>query len=144
MLASCGASQANNGATVVPSSRLAPDVRIGTCVGDAGRVDLSNLTLLSGREVTISGEVRSRLLRQSVLIDVNDDDGPRTVVHNVGAMIDPAGGIDIQLSFARINDELAIFWRETFQNRSYRQGIMTSGDALVSLCEGRGGMDYSH
>jgi hypothetical protein len=52
---------------------------------------------------------------------------------------------DIDLSFVLINNELSIYWKETYLHRAYRQGIVAiRRDTVVAVCDGFGGFDSTH
>jgi len=54
-------------------------------------------------------------------------------------------GLDIELSFVELESVKKIYWKETYQNRSYHQGILRYIDGAVeSECIGRGGSDSAH
>jgi len=54
--------------------------------------------------------------------------------------IENGDDLDIELKFAYFENRLLIYWRETFQNRPYRQGLFEiNGPDVAFLCAGRGG-----
>lgn len=115
-----------------------------------GSVDLRNVLFLENRSVNLErapAGTRVELRGQTVLIRVGERNDEETVfVIDVAERISEEPDLpDIYLKLAMYDDRLAIYWRETFLHRIYRQGLMSiQNNDLVSLCEGRGGVEVSH
>lgn len=117
----------------------------GSCGSGADSVDLqrvvfsSNTKITSGygesfREVSIRGErlIITRMLGGEISSRVID----------IGDIVGDGNPIDISLEFT-VGDRLGIYWRETFQHQSYRQGLFfIDGDGVIYRCEGAAGIDY--
>jgi len=53
--------------------------------------------------------------------------------------------MDISLHFAHLKGETYIYWRETYQNRSYRQGLLSfDGSEFENYCTGSAGSSTRH
>ena len=53
--------------------------------------------------------------------------------------------MDIELSFVKLNAQRYIYWKETYQNRPYNQGLLIyKNDEIYSYCKGRGGAGVIH
>lgn len=53
--------------------------------------------------------------------------------------------LDIELSFVKLNSELYIYWKETYQSKPYHQGLLNYKDGkLTSYCKGQGGAYTTH
>jgi hypothetical protein len=56
-----------------------------------------------------------------------------------------SGDLDIVAHFVYLADELRVYWRESYANRSYRFGIVDiSGNGIAPRCEGSGGSEVTH
>jgi hypothetical protein len=72
---------------------------------------------------------------------------------NVGEQVGRGATADVMLRLGLLEGRPVLYWRETFQNRQYRQGLFRIDlevvaqdrlDALDALCEGSGGVWRSH
>lgn len=124
--------------------RLSP---MNSCVSAGGPVDMSRLWFLENRSVDVLNR-RIRLGRQSLGIELLDATPPRTHVYDIPWMVSEggeAGDPDIELKLVLLDGQLAVYWRETYQHRQYRQGLFRVEDSrLVPWCEGMGGIYTSH
>jgi hypothetical protein len=127
-----------------PVSGLTP---IGYCTAADGPVDLSRLWYLENRSVEAANH-RVGLGPQSVGITVLDATPVRTHHHDIPWMVSErgsAGDPDVELKLVVLEGQLAVYWRETYQHRMYRQGLFrVEGSRLVRWCEGMGGTYTSH
>jgi len=132
----------------------------GSCLRDDGfPVDLRQMTL-PGRSETILnstiGRVRVSLTdRRFSLRLLNSPEGDQ-VAADVGGLLaalhgDERADVFVKLGFLR--DRPVLYWRETYQHRPFRQGLLSiepeamNADwtgVLTHLCEGTGGVDISH
>jgi len=136
------------GATRVDSKsiELSPN---GFCRSDAGSIDIGSLTFLKETSATLrSGSmstIRVTIVRDTVVIDDVAKPNAGEMVYNVSAMVSKGEDPDLSVHLVLLSDDLAIYWRETFQNRQYRQGVFTILEGrLVQSCEGIGGISTSH
>jgi hypothetical protein len=132
------------------SGRRSPEeILLGTCGTGSAQVDLTRVAFLENRSFDQegpNGPVRVILTRESVAIEnIGSGSDHTTVVHDIGLAVARDGDIDIDLKLAFLDRRLVVFWRETVQHRSYRQGLFAvAPPSLVPICEGRGGVDVSH
>lgn len=126
------------------------DLSPGSCDGIEGPVDMKNLWLLQDREVKIKTPVGPLIVtvdRDKLKIAEKDAGGRESVrVWEISRIFqDENERLDVQLSLGILERGLVVHWRETFQNRIYRQGVLRiDGRDVVLLCEGRGGFEVSH
>jgi hypothetical protein len=141
------ADSAPQDAPVVASSRLrANGLRIGSCTGDEGALDLRRLSMLGTRSLTIPASNSILRIRDETVIisEGSRVSSGRIRVYDIGQIISEDQDLDISLSLGFYNDEPVVYWKENFLHRSYRQGIISVEEEPRVLCEGRGGVDRSH
>ncbi len=129
---------------IVVPSRIDPDtVGLGYCGSDANSVDLTRIIIHERRWLDVfsaHGRTRVRVQGESVAF-VRLEGDQRTTSFNLGDILDGESGIDIELRIASVENQLAVYWRETFQHRIYRQGLLRiAEEGLLPWCEGRGGI----
>lgn len=117
---------------------------LGSCTGDRGPVSLSRVLFLENRSLdwnSSSGPVRITLRRQSVHIQLLEAPDGDTYLRNIGSLVAQSeDDADVYLKLALLDNVPAVYWRETFQHRIYRQGMFSVvGHDLIRLCEGEGG-----
>lgn len=118
----------------------------GSCRGvSSAGIDNSKVLFLRNTKVfSGSGETGSEISVQgeNVIIERMVDGTRSSRVINVAEIIDPNQNIDLDLMLTIIDGHVGVYWRETFQNQSYRQGLaVVDGSQLVARCDGRGGQD---
>lgn len=53
--------------------------------------------------------------------------------------------LDVIVTFAELDHEDFVYWKESYVNRIYRHGLFKfDGDDLVPVCSGSGGIEVSH
>ncbi|MEA3012930.1 MAG: hypothetical protein QOD42_1475 [Sphingomonadales bacterium] len=88
-----------------------------------------------------NGELRVFINRADLIVEEMAS-GHRRFINDIADLVDPAGEIDIQLKLAYFDGRLVLYWRETFQNRHYRQGLFNIlGTNVSPSCSGLGGSD---
>ena len=117
---------------------------IGSCEGGGRAIDLRKVLFLENRSVDTDwpeGTLRLSLSGDYFYADeVINRQVSRQHYQLVLDSIQDGSDLDIELKFAYFEGELLLYWKETFQNRLYRQGLFKiSGPNLTFLCEGRGG-----
>lgn len=125
---------------------------MGECVGGNGRIDLHRVMFLENRTLVVdggTGPLRLRLEDETFYSEeIGERSERRTYINQIDAMVQPGENLDIELKFALVNNRLVLYWRETYQHRFYRQGLLTiegrplfGGDdqVMTPLCAGRGG-----
>lgn len=148
---------ASLGFAPAPESVLSRDAlqaldETGTCLGPGGAVDLSRVMFLENQSILIDGPdgpLRVSIDGEDLLIlQYAGSSREREYFNNIGYQVDPDDDLDVELKLALVKGALAVYWRETYRNRLYRQGLFgidvnqlfkADGRALVSLCSGRGG-----
>lgn len=140
LLSGCaGAAAPARAQPIVAAEQLELD-GVGYCVGGAGPIDLRDVLFLQNRAVD-RGERRISIEYDQVLIATHAGEQRRTYYFDLNTMIDETEPPDIDLTLVLVDGELAVYWRETFQHRMYRQGIYAINDLrLEALCDGVGGM----
>ena len=59
---------------------------------------------------------------------------------DVDSLLNMEDDLDIELKLAQYKGDLMLFWRETFKNRIYKQGLfLVDGPQLKLACKGEGG-----
>jgi hypothetical protein len=117
---------------------------IGYCRSEGQITDLRRMMVLETQRLDIAGEqgrpIRVELEGESVRFERLDGDRS-SWSFNIGHIADSEEHLDVELKLARVENQLAVYWRETSQRRIYRQGLLrVVGDGLVRWCEGRGGV----
>ena len=109
-------------------------------------VDMEALVRLPDTEISVADPNKSVSMRiegEGVLIEWQSrDDGSfeRIRIDRLVAA-DENDDPDLQLSFAQTTGGVALYWRETYQHRIYRQGLFRIvGARLEQWCQGRGGV----
>jgi hypothetical protein len=122
----------------------------GTCTSDAGQtIDLATMMILEDTWLDVEdGASRKRLRVRGQRFSIEDLTGRsadgRLPVRSifVPLVLRNAEDVDVEVRLAFVDDQLAVFWRETFQHRRYRQGLLrVVDDGLQHWCEGVGGLD---
>lgn len=117
---------------------------LGNCERNGRSFDMHRVMFLENRSVDIDGSngpLRVSIDQAEVRVeDMRPASEHQRFIHDVADMIDPTGEIDIELKLAYFEGRLAVYWKETFQNRHYRQGLFNVVETdLISLCAGMGG-----
>lgn len=134
---------------VVTESRIRSDSWIGSCVSGGRSFDLSRALMISNRVANIgsaSEPVMARVDREAVEIIDGDGASRSRGIVDVSRIASADTDIDISLNFIILDGKISVYWKETYLNRRYRQGVVNlSRDGDVSIiCEGVGGVDRSH
>lgn len=134
--------------SIVPSQSIDIFDGIGACGDQVRRVDMRRVAFLENQSIDLgtgSTQMRIRIegekaYTQAIGTNINQP----THIHNVALDVQRNGDIDIQLKLAILDGQLLIYWRETFQHRMYRHGLLRPElTRLVPVCEGRGGFNSS-
>lgn len=138
-----------------PVSAAVPDTQsaeipsiLGSCISEHGPVDMRRVLFLENRAMEYEssrGRILITLQEQSVKI-MRLGDSDTIYIRDIGSVVPHSGGdADIFVKLALLDNRLLIYWRETFQHRIYRQGLLRIRDVeLSALCEGFGGTEASH
>jgi hypothetical protein len=133
-----------NGDSTAISGSAMPSRSLGSCVGADGAVNISMVLFIENNSLEwnhSSEPVRVTIRRQSIDIkSLRLSDGI-TYPYNISRMVSLDGNYaDIILKLGLLNSSPVVYWRETFQHRMYRQGILSVvGHRLTPLCNGLGG-----
>ena len=149
-----GAASPSEETIELPSSPPPPErpvnlLTIGSCLGPNGVVDLRRVMFLENQSLDLDsaeGRMRVELVRQSVRVRMLDDPlDTRYLRHIASAVAQGEDDADVDLKLALFDGQPLVYWRETYQHRVYRQGLFRIvGHELEPLCEGHGGIGYSH
>jgi hypothetical protein len=126
---------------------------LGSCVTpDKKPVEIAAVELLKDRERTFDssvGRVRVVLQQQRFALELVDSPDPHKVTGDVGNIIGEGDErADVFLTLGLLGGRPVLYWRETYQHRIFRPGLMnifpeaTRADwaqVLTPLCEGEGG-----
>jgi hypothetical protein len=138
------AASAMPGPTSPSADPATHSVGLGSCRGADGFLELRRIALLENRALDFRDS--GKIFRVTV-------DGPKVRIEQLASREDHGiyvvnlenilkGNPDIALTLGLLDDRPVVYWRETFVNRSHRQGIFKiKGQSLVPLCEGKGGVD---
>jgi len=136
--------------TVVSSREVAIDL-LGNCVTRDGRaIDLHRVAFLDDRPLVFDapgGPYRAWIEGQKLLVE----NPAREIYFNridYQVAADGGGDLDLEVRLALVEGRLAVYWRETYRNRTYRQGLYTiaardlhrTGEGVTYLCAGSGGI----
>ena len=121
------------------------EILLGSCRAQGRDIDLTRVDFLENRSIereSPNGPVRVEISVQSVSIElIGTQSNHPMIVHDIRRAIEHGQDLDIDLKLGYLDRDLVLYWRETFQHRTYRQGLFTvSPPSLVPLCEGRGGL----
>ncbi len=128
---------------------VSPSGPIGSCVSDKGKsFDLRNLVFLESRSIIIidnNKHFRINVLRERVEISqLGSRSNSPSYYTNIGYEVEPEDDLDIELKLGAFSGELVIYWKETYQNQIFRQGLFRIAEQRVQpLCQGKGGFDSS-
>lgn len=116
----------------------------GNCEGSGQSIDMHRVMFLENKTIDVSspkGPLRLFFRGENFYArEVGQNSAHSLHYVDVDAEIDEDNDLDIQLRFAYLDGSLKVYWKETFQNRIYRQGLFNVvGHELRSLCEGQGG-----
>ena len=134
---------------IIASPRNLSESWVGSCLAGEVAFDLSEALMISNRNIDVGnvGErTRARLDGESLIILNGDPDRSSSEIIDVGQLISPNDDIDVSLNFMSLEGRIALYWRETYLNRRYRQGVFSFDGTgnIVLICEGVGGVDRSH
>lgn len=121
----------------------------GYCANSDGPIDMGPILFLRDASVRIGAGLEARINGESVYLN---EIGQRESfsLFSIATAISPTTDIDIRLEFAFLNDQLFVYWAETYLHRTYRQGLFRIDaaadwpDRLTPYCEGEGGEWISH
>ena len=126
----------------------------GTCNFEGGSLSLNNVYFLKDKsliESTIDGYRILEVNKDDFNIAYYSKNGKfkQLKFDNVSMKVSLSNknnsDVDIEASFILIEGQVAVYWKETFINRMYKQGIFKiDADKLVFFCEGKGGTYTSH
>ena len=143
---------------IVQSGPVSNGVDFGSCGTPGGQaVDIRRVMLLPDRAMAFDssvGRVRISLDGQRFALHLLDAPEGDHFVGDVGDLIsDGEERADVFVMIGSINARSVLYWRETYQHRSFRQGVLTVdpeavkadwNSILTPFCEGTGGVDVLH
>lgn len=134
---------------VVVSPQNLSNSWVGSCLAGETAFDLSKALMISNRSIEVENlgdSITARLEGESLMILSGDPDRLSSDIIDIGQLISPNYDIDISLSFMSLEGQVTLYWRETYLNRRYRQGVFSidSTGNIAPICEGVGGVDRSH
>lgn len=126
----------------------------GTCVGNERTVYLNEAFFIKNTVIKLRSEQGYSLLkiiRDSLDVKLFDKNGNivesymLNVKGNVLTRNRKNKDVDIEISFAWVNSELGVYWKESFLHKPYMQGVfMLKNNQLEFYCQGTGGVTSSH
>lgn len=117
--------------------------RRGTCQANELSVPMERVYLLEKRQEVSPNGTRYVLSGERVKIQPLDADA--AYFYKVDLMISPSEDLDLSLDLAIYSGEFFIYWRQTYQDRIYRQGLLRWDNSILKpYCEGLGGVKTSH
>jgi len=131
---------------------------LGSCLNDRGPpIDLRHVMLLPSHELTMDsrvGRVRISLDGQRFSLYLISSPDDEHVVGDVGDIVGrPHARADVFVTIGFLHTRPVLYWRETYQHRTFRQGLLNiepqamNGDwtrVLEPVCEGTGGVEIFH
>jgi hypothetical protein len=117
----------------------------GSCLTPSGvSVDLDRAMFLENRAIDVQeGNIRRRIraVGRTFYAETLWDTTPTTYYTDVDTEVSEASPPDIELKLVYVEGTLALYWRETYQHRQYRQGLFhIEGEHIARWCEGIGGV----
>jgi hypothetical protein len=74
--------------------------------------------------------------------ELGNNSRSRHFFESIDSIVDSTADLDIELKLAYFEGSLVLYWKETFHNRIYRQGLFSIiGHEVRRLCEGHGGSE---
>lgn len=121
---------------------------LGYCTTRDGRhLDLRRTMFLANDALDFDapgGPFRARIEGPKLLVDaIGERSNHSTYFNRIDYQIehDDHRNLDIRVQLAWIEGRLAVYWRETYQNRIYRQGFYAIvGQGVEFICAGEGGI----
>lgn len=127
------------------------------CEGSGSRINMDRVMFLENRTLAVdggTGPLLLRLERETFYADETAEQSRhRTYFNKIDALIQPGANLDIDLKLALLNGRLLLYWRERWEDRFWRFGLITiEGQALFGddavpmrpFCEGHGGSQTDH
>lgn len=129
---------------VVVSPRNFSSGRIGSCLDNGVFYDLSKALNISNTDIEIlelGDRARAKIEGESIVLTKAISGRFSSEIIDIGHIVSPNEDIDISLSFVLLDEKVSLYWRESYLNRRYRQGIfrIDGAEGIVSVCEGVGG-----
>lgn len=122
----------------------------GYCKTKAGvLVDLSEIRYFSGDilKTKINGDIRYlRIVNDRFHTSKTGDfEEHGYTFQSISSAVESENRLDIIARFAELDHKDYIFWKESFVNRSYKQGLLLfDGEGLIEVCAGSGGFSDRH
>jgi len=125
--------------------------------GSGTRINMNRVMFLENQTLEVDGSTGPLMIRVEDETFTAEEIGAhsehRTYFNKIDALVQEGRDLDIELKLAMLDGRLLLYWRETFQHRFWRYGLVTiegqalfRGDAvpLRPVCEGRGGSQADH
>jgi hypothetical protein len=126
----------------------------GTCKSKTDNVYLNEALFIKNeivKEVTEEGFLLKKIIRDMLVIESYNSNGelvgsyPIDVKSQIAKGNKKLSGIDIELSFVSVGGSFGVYWKESYLNRPYLQGVFNlKNNHLEWFCEGEGGLSMSH
>jgi len=124
---------------------------LGSCIDQNRRpLQLRKIMFLETRDFIQEmpqSTMRVTLNRQTITIKITPRKGEESWRPiDVGGLVSRGDvDADVDLKLGLYENNLVLYWRETYKHRMYRQGLFRiKGQELIVMCEGYGGEDISH
>lgn len=142
---------------LIQSGPVSNGVDFGSCrAPDGPLIDLRRVSLLQNRQLELdSGTGRIRIVIEGQRFRLHRLASPdgETVAGDIGGVVNRSNDedtADVFVTIGLLDARPVLYWRETYQHRSFRQGLLNVDPVamnadwnrvLTPLCEGRGGAD---
>lgn len=126
----------------------------GTCKNENGDVYLNEALFVNNEIVKIrldAGYALLKIVRDFIDIEIYNNESNllesyrRDVKESISKKSKKLSGIDIKLSFVWVDNSFGVYWKESYLNKPYLQGVFKLRDFQLDwFCQGSGGFKTSH
>lgn len=118
---------------------------VGACMSSERRNLMLELVPIEGRSINHFNGSPYTVMLDGERLKTFIDNPHRGRTQRIDQFIERRTDLDLRLYFVQLGERTAIYWKEGYEDRIYRQGVLDlNGEHLSVLCEGRGGIEISH